>query len=78
MINAKMLLDADEVKNEVLQELECYRREEFLPCAIVFKNSEGYLHLATMPPTQAEVIGLLTALLKSIEDDIPDPGPTGH
>jgi len=78
MINAEMLLDADEVRDDVLHELERYRREGFLPCAIVFKNSEGYLHLATMLPTQSEVIGLLTALLKSFEDHIPDPGPTGH
>jgi len=78
MINAKMLLDADEVKEDVLHELERYRREGFPPCAIVFKNSEGYLNLATMLPTQADVHGLLTALLKSMEDHIPDPGPTGH
>ena len=78
MINANMLLDADQVRKEVLQEVERYRREGFLSCAIVFKNAEGYLHLATMLPTQAEVIGLLTALLNIFDDHIPNPGPTGH
>jgi hypothetical protein len=70
--------DADTLREEILVELERYRREGFIPCALVFSNIDGDLRLATTIDTEAEVVALLRILLKDFEDHALDPGAPSH
>jgi hypothetical protein len=66
--------DADALREEILLELERYRREGFIPCALIFSNIEGDLRLATTIDDEAEVVALLTILLRDFKDLDLDPG----
>jgi hypothetical protein len=70
--------DADTLREEILVEVERYRREGFIPCALIFSNIEGDLRLVTTIDSEAEVVALLTILLNDFQDHALTPGSPSH
>jgi hypothetical protein len=74
MIDTNMPPDATTLREEILVELERHRCQGFLPCVLIFSNIKGDLRLATTIDDEAEVVALLTILLRDFRDLDLHPG----